>query len=228
MTKKEQPEGKCSFCEETMTRRKLFNHLEKCAKRQAAMETAEKSKRGTEKLFHLRAKFPYGSGFWLDLEVNGSATLKDLDYYLREIWLECCGHMSEFSAGNFFSGKVSMNKKIADVFTKEPALFHSYDFGSTTETVVEKIGVREGKPLTKHPIALMSRNIMEEVKCIECDETATHFCTGCVYEDEVQGNLCEEHAEDHLHSDDYGDPLPIVNSPRVGVCGYEGPAEPPY
>ncbi len=224
----QQPNGKCYFCQETMTRRKLFNHLEKCAKRQEAIQTAEKGKRATEKLFHLRAKHPYSSEFWLDLEVNGSAKLEDLDYYLRGIWLECCGHLSEFSAGNFFAGEISMSKKVADVFTKEPALFHSYDFGSTTETIVEKIAVREGKPSTKYPIALMSRNVLGEVKCIECDEPATYVCTGCPYEDETEGMLCDEHAEDHPHADNYGDPLPFVNSPRVGVCGYDGPAEPPY
>ena len=196
--------------------------------RREAIEMAEKKKGESEKLFHLRAKFPYSPEFWLDLEVNGSATLKDLDYYLREIWLECCGHLSEFSAGDFFAGEVSMKKKIADVFTKEPALFHSYDFGSTTETVIEKISVREGNPLTKYPIALMSRNVLGNVKCIECDEPAAYICTGCFYEDEIEGSLCEAHAENHPHADDYGEPLPFVNSPRVGVCGYEGPAEPPY
>jgi uncharacterized protein CbrC (UPF0167 family) len=228
MAQRKQPEGKCYFCREMMTRRKLFNHLEKCVKRREAIEAAEKSKREPEKLFHLRAKFPYGSEFWLDLEVSGAATLKDLDFYLREIWLECCGHLSEFSAGDFFSGEISMKKKIADVFNKQPALFHSYDFGSTTETVVEKVAAREGKPLTKYPIFLMSRNILEDVKCIECEKSAAYVCTGCFYEDESQGTLCETHAEDHPHADDYGEPLPLVNSPRVGVCGYEGPAEPPY
>ncbi|HEY0458962.1 MAG TPA: hypothetical protein VGC97_07385 [Pyrinomonadaceae bacterium] len=228
MAQRKQPEGKCYFCGEILTRRKLFNHLEKCAQRRSTIEAAETSRRDTEKLFHLRAKFPYGTEFWLDLEVNGSATLKDLDYYFREIWLECCGHLSEFSAGDFFAGEISMKKKIADVFAREPALFHSYDFGSTTETMVEKIAVREGKPLTKHPIFLMSRNILEEAKCFECDKAAEYFCAACLYENEGDGMLCETHAEDHPHADDYGDPSPLVNSPRVGVCGYEGPAEPPY
>jgi len=228
MAERKQPQGECNFCQEIMTKRKLTNHLEKCLKRQEKIAEAEKGKGKSEKLFHLKAKFPYSPLFWLDLEVKGSAALRDLDFYLREIWLECCGHLSEFSAGNFFAGEISMSKKIEDVFKKESTLFHSYDFGSTTETIVEKIAVREGKPLTKYPIALMSRNILDEVKCIECDEPAAYICTGCPYEDETDGTLCETHAEDHPHSDDYGDPLPFVNSPRVGVCGYDGPAEPPY
>lgn len=48
-----------------------------------------------------------------------------------------------------------------------------------------------------------------------------------VYEHELSGFLCDHHAQDHPH-DNYGDPMPLVNSPRVGMCGYEGPAEPPY
>jgi hypothetical protein len=39
--------------------------------------------------------------------------------------------------------------------------------------------------------------------------------------------LCDEHVKNHPH-DEYGDPLPLVNSPRLGMCGYDGPAEPPY
>jgi hypothetical protein len=39
--------------------------------------------------------------------------------------------------------------------------------------------------------------------------------------------LCDEHAEDHPH-DNYGEPIPLCNSPRMGQCGYDGPAEPPY
>lgn len=38
--------------------------------------------------------------------------------------------------------------------------------------------------------------------------------------------LCQQHAETHPHDD--GDPLSIVNWPRMGMCGYDGPAEPPY
>ncbi|WP_127011414.1 hypothetical protein ACF3DV_03465 [Chlorogloeopsis fritschii PCC 9212] len=28
--------------------------------------------------------------------------------------------------------------------------------------------------------------------------------------------------------DNYGEPIPLVNSPRLSLCGYDGPAEPPY
>lgn len=33
---------------------------------------------------------------WLHIEMKGSATLSKLDNFLREIWLECCGHVGPF------------------------------------------------------------------------------------------------------------------------------------
>jgi hypothetical protein len=229
MNKKEQPQGKCFFCNQIMTRRKLFNHLKsgRCTERQKAVEKAEQSKRSPQKLFHLRAKLQYALDFWLDLEVRGSATLKDLDKYLRGIWLECCGHMSEFSRGDFFQDKLSMESKIENVFEREKEIYHSYDFGTTSETVVELIEKREGRPLSNNPMFLMGRNEMPVAKCLECEKNATHLCIECLYEQKNGWMYCDEHTEEHP-CDDYGEPVLLVNSPRLGVCGYEGPADPPY
>ena len=46
-------------------------------------------------------------------------------------------------------------------------------------------------------------------------------------EQDEWGTLCDEHAKSHPH-DEYGEPVALVNSPRMGLCGYDGPAEPPY
>jgi len=34
------------------------------------------------------------SPFWIDVDVNERSTLRQFDRFLREIWLECCGHLS--------------------------------------------------------------------------------------------------------------------------------------
>ncbi|MGB0389697.1 MAG: hypothetical protein ACPGWR_33165, partial [Ardenticatenaceae bacterium] len=83
---------------------------------------------------------------------------------------------------------------------------------------------RPGKPTTPHPIALMARNTQPEIICMECDEEATYLCMQCVYHE--GGELCDEHSESHECGEDYQ--LPLVNSPRTGMCGYCGPAEAPY
>lgn len=205
----------------------MTKHLSTCPQRRAMIEQAESSKGKSETLYHLRAQAAYQSEFWLDLEMRGSAKLKDLDSYLRAIWLECCGHLSQFSIGGWGGEEISQDRKAKAVFNPGIQLTHIYDFGTSSETLINVVGMREGKPTTAHPIALMARNLMPEAKCIECDKPAAWLCTECLIEDEVWGTLCDEHARTHPH-DNYGEPIPLVNSPRLGLCGYDGPAEPPY
>jgi hypothetical protein len=73
----------------------------------------------------------------------------------------------------------------------------------------------------------MARNAPPDVRCMECEQPASWLCIECMYEEDRPGMLCEQHAEGHPHKD-YGEPVPVVNSPRVGMCGYAGPAKPSY
>jgi hypothetical protein len=205
----------------------LTKHLSTCAQRQVAIRSALDKPGKTEQLYHLQVQDAYLPDFWLHLEMNGTATLTDLDRYLRAIWLECCGHLSQFSIGGWSGDEISMKRRIAQVFDVGVELTHIYDFGTSSETLIKAIGVREGKPLTKHPIFLMARNNQPEAVCIECGRPASWLCLECLYEADEAGTLCDEHAEGHPH-EAYGEPMPLVNSPRVGMCGYDGPAEPPY
>ena len=219
--------GKCEYCGEELAKNAVTKHLAACDKRKAVIAAADQKKGASETLYHLRAENPYLKQFWLDLEVRGAATLKDLDHYLREIWLECCGHMSQFSVGGWGGQEIAKTRRIEQVFNRDVELTHIYDFGTETETRIKVIGKREGQPTTKHPIALMLRNLTPATPCIDCGKAATHLCQECIIEDQVWGALCDEHVETHPH-DEYGEPSPLANSPRMGQCGYEGPAEPPY
>jgi hypothetical protein len=222
-----QSKGTCTYCGKTLSKAGITKHLTTCPERQQVIASAEAKKGTSEPLFHLRIQDAYRSEFWLDLEMRGSKSLQDLDNYLRAIWLECCGHLSQFSLGGAFAREVGMRRKISDIFQAGGELTHVYDFGTSSETVVKCVELREGKPTTAKAIALMARNIMPEYPCIECQKLATHLCMECLIEDQTDGTLCDEHTENHPH-DDYGDPIPLVNSPRLGMCGYDGPAEPPY
>lgn len=227
MPQKKQSKGTCAFCQSEMAKSAITKHLPACPQRLAAIREAEESSRAPESLYHLRVQAEGLSDFWLDLEMRGSATLKDLDRYLREIWLECCDHLSQFSVGGWGGDEISMKKTAAQVFTPDIELTHIYDFGSQSVTLIRVVSVREGKPLSSRPMVLMSRNQPPDESCIECDQPAAWLCMECMYEEQKSGLLCTEHATDHPH-DNYGEPVELVNSPRMGVCGYEGPADPPY
>lgn len=210
-----------------MTRGGLARHLRACDERQAAIAQADASSRNAESVHHLQVQDAWYGDYWLHLEMPGSATLKDLDNYLRAIWLECCGHLSQFSVGGWGGREISMKRPVRDVLEPGAELTHIYDFGTSSETLVKGVDVRQGKPMTPHPVALMARNKAPEAICMKCDQPATWLCIECIYEEEQSGTLCDRHARTHPH-DAYGAPMPLVNSPRTGMCGYEGPAEPPY
>jgi hypothetical protein len=156
---------------------------------------------------------------------NDSASLDDLDRYLRTIWLECCGHLSRFSIGGWSGSEIPMGRQIQRVFSAGLELTHIYDFGTESQTLIQAVNVRTGQPLSGHPIYLMARNNPPEAPCQICGQPATWLCIDCWEESDEPAFLCDGHAEDHEHEEGL---MAFVNSPRMGRCGYDGPAEPPY
>jgi len=226
MARRKQSRGKCAFCGREMTKGGMAKHLQTCLQRNEAVSKADQSEEAEQTLYHLQIQDAWSGTFWLHVEMQGSATLNKLDHYLREIWLECCDHLSQFSLDDRGSDKISMRKKAELVFKPGLELTHIYDFGSSSETLIKVVGVRKGTPLTTHPIYLMSRNDMPEETCGVCGRPASLLCMECITEEDGPEAVCDEHAT--KHSDHDYALMPIFNSPRTGACGYEGPAEPPY
>ena len=240
MPRTAQTRGRCGYCGREMTCTGLGRHLRSCAERRKATEQADGTAGPNERLHHLQVRDSYGLGYWLHLEMNGSATLFDLDYYLRRIWLECCGHMSAFDIRRVryvespeesfgFYDCESLDAEANEVFEPGLAFTHEYDFGTTTELSLRVADQRSGKPTTDHDVALMARNDPLRVPCEICGEPARAICLQCCYQSYKAwaGHVCDDHVAAHAEHDDYGK-MPIFNSPRSGVCGYDGPAEPPY
>jgi hypothetical protein len=220
-----QPRGQCALCGHVTTKAAMQRHLDRCVERQA--KAAEASTRKPETLHRLRIQCAHVPAFWLDVEVRGSTTLQRIDRYLRVIWLDCCGHLSEFSLDGWGSDRVGMSRKVDATFWDGLELTHIYDFGTESITKVRAVDQRQGVPLTAHPLTLLARNVKPEAVCVDCEQPASHLCLECQYEWDAPGTLCPDHVDDHPHQD-YGEPIELVNSPRVGMCGDVGPAEPPY
>ena len=236
MANRTQTRGNCIYCGKEMTRGGLARHFVSCAKRQETIATADKQPGRNQTLYHLQVQDAWSGAYWLHLEMRGSAILEDLDFYLREIWLECCGHLSAFEIGPVHYTQIiddgmsygiekPMKVQVQKLFAPGMQIPYEYDFGTTSELVIKVVGERQGKPTTKNPIVLMARNKFQPPSCAECGQPATQVCVECVWEDESSAMFCQAHADEHEHDDML---LPIVNSPRTGMCGYTGPAEPPY
>ncbi len=227
MARRKQTQGNCNFCGRKLSKAGLTKHLSTCKERFNNLNDVNSKSGKEEKFYHLRIEDAWGGQFWLHLEMAGNAPMGKLDTYLRAIWLDCCGHMSEFSVGRWTEETIAMSRKADQVFRIGMEIFHMYDFGTTSETKIKVVNARKGKAISRYPITLMARNDHPEVFCVECGKPASKLCLECLYEDENQGTLCDEHAQSHPHKD-YGEPMPLINSPRVGMCAYSGPAEPPY
>jgi hypothetical protein len=156
--------------------------------------------------------------YWLHVEVPASAPLGALDDFLREIWLECCGHMSAFRVGReTFAGEDGdFGLPASTLFAGSPRdVGYVYDWGSSTRLRIQRVGASRGPD---RGVRLLARNVAPAHECDECDRPATKVCPECMVEED-SGWLCDEHAESHPCEDGVG-LLPALNSPRVGVCAY--------
>jgi hypothetical protein len=95
---KEISRGICGFCKGEIEKAKMTQHLRYC--KQRAAEEASSAKSQKTKLFHVVVEGRYNPQYWMHLEMPASDSLGDLDSFLRDIWLECCGHLSGFKIGD--------------------------------------------------------------------------------------------------------------------------------
>lgn len=207
--------GRCLLCNQTVEHRAVTKHLAQCLEKNTQQQKPQAPEK--EKIFLI--KITAGKEFWLYIEMNGSATLETLDDFLRETWLECCGHLSEFIInGNGFSsdGNINMKKPIHKVLPINTEFDYEYDFGSTTHLQGKVLSARAGK--LPEGVRLLARNhLPENIQCKVCQKKPDVICTSCY---DFYCAKCRKKHASNCDGEDYL--LPVVNSPRMGVCGYTG------
>lgn len=103
-TTKETYKGVCNFCHQEIDKAKMTQHLKSCKERKVSFEAqavtaAQSQKPRMTKLYHILVEGTDLPMYWLHIELPALYTLYDLDDFLREIWVECCSHLSEFRVG---------------------------------------------------------------------------------------------------------------------------------
>ena len=136
--------GKCYICKKEFTKAGMKKHLSIC----------NNLGTGKTKYYLIKVEDYYDKSYWLYLQVKTNITLNELDDFLRDIWLECCGHLSSFTIDDviydkvfneddsfFFNDNEDMSDfRLIEVISKNSTFIHEYDFGSTTKlklTVVD-------------------------------------------------------------------------------------------
>lgn len=208
--------GVCEFCGQEFSRRGIKRHLDSCSQRSIEIP-------GDETYYTLLIEGRYDRDYWLYVEMPEDATLTDLDDFLRNIWLECCGHLSQFTIGGERYlcegvdgdwGELSMDIPLGNVAHQGLVFEHEYDFGSTTTLKLTVVSARLGGSSCEDRVQLLARNLAPHIGCESCGGEATWF----VSEDFTL--LCDSCAEKYDDEEEWS--LPVVNSPRTGVCGYGG------
>ena len=214
---RQQFQGMCRACGYVGTKASMTKHQATCAERQP-------SDGPTHEVYRFRVSGTYLPAYWLDVELTTTATLDDLDGFLRGIWLECCGHLSSFTIGpqddfDSFEPKRIKQPPLTKLDLHAGDKFgYTYDFGSSTDLTVqvqahESVG---GKATGK--VKLLARNLPLVLVCSVCGGAAK-WAHSWEY-DEATGNpllYCGRHGKTTRDEQ-----LGVVNSPRMGVCAYEG------
>lgn len=229
--------GKCNGCGEAFAGSQMDKHIIPCVAKAVSprRESAPGQRATGSSLFGLRV---WGDGYpgtyWLYLEARADLSLLDLDHFLRDLWLECCGHCSAFTIGNVWyePSKVQdlgfgpsqptrlMKALLGEVLKVGSAFRYEYDFGSTTDLGLKVLWKRQGKA-SRSGIAVWARNEAPALTCTSCKAAAQWICTECIQEVEKEACYCGRCVGKHGCDEDMS--LPVANSPRMGVCGYEGP-----
>ena len=236
--------GKCELCGKSYRKTGMTRHLQSCI---AKTGQPQESRRRHVRSIHLLVEDDYRPEYWMHLAVPARCTLEELDLYLRKTWLECCLHLSSFSIGrdNYFcpeyflsmygeedwGGKdplaglaqiigllredveLEMNVPLGQVVHIGSRFRHEYDFGTTTELTLRVLGEPDGGD---DEIRLLARNDAPALDCHRCGAPAAWVSPG---EDDwmaMTAGLCDN----CVPASEYR--LPIINSPRCGVCAYDG------
>jgi len=221
----------CGLCGGRVKVGGLTRHLASCRK-------AHPAKPGKKAVttYTLKVCGRYLPKYFLYLELTDNMTLDDLDLFLRGIWLECCGHLSQFIIKDeHYSASPEADVDLSDfgmpedkdshvglgeILAKGMTFGYEYDFGSTTHLSIKVVGVRQGTdaPLKK-PIVL-ARNDPPAWTCADCGKPAVRVDSLMGYGIGNDNVFCATCARKRENTGDCYF-LNIANSPRTGVCAYE-------
>lgn len=249
MEKKLKSEGKCLFCNETFSKTTINRHLQKHLQEKALHNKPGKSFLLKIELSPNWGTAGYFLSLWVDgkaligdideflraiwLECCGHmSSFVNLehkkqrgsmwDFFEAEKLLKN-GQTKEYEKMmEDTNGEIPQSRKIKDALYKNMVLEYQYDFGSTTELKISVIA--EYSSVADKNIVLLSRNEPLNIICDSCKvATAIELCTAHQWGEESM--FCAKCAKKHAKKcDDFNDysSFPVVNSPRMGVCGYTG------
>ena len=193
--------GTCALCENMVNDITASGHLIECIAQQNLPAPSGTDPPGYDQSLNLSVHDGNGL-YWMELAVRANTTLRQLDDFLRGMWLECCGHLSEFTIlGTRYSNlapnpddpnpaairadywmeddEEHMDVAVANVMPVDALVSYEYDYGSTTELFVENLGRHGDLVGLLHPRQPWHGDHIAvlarnepDEECVACGETA--------------------------------------------------------
>ena len=89
--------GNCVFCETEIAKNRMTQHLKFCKQRFATIAKQEEKAQKKTHLFHILAEGQYSPQYWLHFEVPATESLRTLDSFLKDMWIDDLDHLSGFT-----------------------------------------------------------------------------------------------------------------------------------
>ena len=224
--------GTCTLCGLNYAAKGITRHLQSCIPKTMGgtpVKVAPGAMAGADKTRYMQLKVTaaLSRDYWLHLGIRADATLEELDFVLRELWLECCDHLSAFvihretylspwGIPDPWEEDLTMDVAIGTVLPHRMPVEYTYDFGSSTKLFVESTNLYAlpSSGEDTDTIQVLARNHEPLLVCDVCSSRAQYMeaSDGRVSE---SGHFCEDHLPVELSY-----LYPILNSPRSGVCSY--------
>lgn len=211
--------GKCYYCNTELNERTIKKHMKSCPEMIKAIEEKGKKSKAKRDQFIISLKDKCDTDtYCIYLSIDANLQLAHIDNFIREVWVECCGHLSCFVINKKVynvnnDNSYEMNARLKDVLSINQKFEYKYDFGSTTELVLEVVDcIKVPKKFTE--IEIIARNDEVKHKCCKCNKDAKYFNWS---EEEYYCESCSQQCEE-----DEIDEVEYTNSPRDGVCAYDG------
>ncbi len=151
MNKKIVTQGVCNNCKELISKKSAKSHVQECFAQNESYKTDA---------FLIKVQWPHKNPiYWIYLAVQFKSTLEHIDDFLRETWLECCSHLSQSTINhNKYSSflepdcysiieEFPMTISCDKILVPGLKFIHEYDFGSTTELLLEVVGLIKTKAI---------------------------------------------------------------------------------
>ncbi|NOW91451.1 hypothetical protein BCD91_003474 [Clostridium beijerinckii] len=162
-------QGRCYYCNKELTERTIKRHAKSCSVMKKSIEEKMNYTKGVREQFIISMKDKYNPSLYcIYVSIDAKLQLQHLDKFIRDIWVECCGHLSAFYIDEEIyhdnsDEQYEMNFYLKDVLNVNKKFEYEYDFGSTTYLTLEVVDIIQ-VPNEFSQVEVIARNNPEEGK----------------------------------------------------------------